>query len=135
MGFSIVVDNKKVYFDEGNKIVATLPKTLFFNTEEKWEICLLSVWTNRRYFDPCYIGCSILERQIVGDKWEKNLAVVIRNDNEKGYFIKATHVFYKKIFDPHVSTIIFSFENARGEPIIFDSDAHIILQLHVKKRE
>ena len=137
MSFNIIIDSEKSYGFIGNKLSAVLPKTLFFSAGKPWEMALVSVWYNTIIHSPIYINCSIIETQIVGDKWEKTLFVLMPPLEKDGTIIfgnvAGSYHQFKKIFDPHVSKIDLSFNDSKGAVVIFPKDAHMIFNLEIRR--
>ena len=135
MKFNIIIDSKKTFNGfVGNKLSANLPETLFFSREqgEIWEMALVSMWYNYKPALPIYVHCSMIQTQIVGDKFEKCLFVLLPPLAKDPTVISSYHQ-YKVIFEPHVSVIDFSFHHSEGQEIVFPSKAHMIFNLEIRK--
>ena len=136
--FNIIIDSKKTsgqFVDK--KLLSSLPETLFF-TAGVYETAIVHVWTNFKTADPIYVHCSIIETQIVGNKWEKCLFVILPflDDVGASFTISGVHHQYKKIFEHHVSKIDFSFFYSDGRPVEFETtdNIHMIMNLNIRKR-
>ena len=140
MSFNIIIDSKKTAGFSENKLSALLPETLFFTGE--WEMALTSVWYNKVIRGPVYINCPVIETQIVGEKWEKSLFVMLPPLVKNGKQTMGGHAFlgqgtnqqFKKIFEPHVSKIDLSFFLSEGEAFAPPLGAHMVLNLEFRKR-
>ena len=137
--FNLIIDTKKndVTFVD-NKLSASLPETLFFTGDGVWEIALVSAWYNKKPNYPIYINCSMIETQMTGNKWEKTLFVLLPATATLGVVadFSGSYRQYKKIFEPHVSKMTFSFFRSNGDKIEFRNPQthHMIFNLNIRNR-
>ena len=137
MSFHVVVDSKTSTAWSNGKLISSIPNTLFFLPNE-WEIGLVSLWFSKEsmeILEPLYIRTSVIDPQIVGDGYAKNLCIAFLSTASFGdHLYSAPSIQYRTISKTEITKFDFLFHDSMGKPIEFKNEAHVIMNLVLRKK-